>query len=102
MKFDMRIKNIKNMQSNDYIFKICSHVNFFSGNYSQLQTSMLLNFVYYELVYVLKCTLSTIWGSLLQRAKVISFEVERLNFVEISILKFLDERDQEMTKKIAF
>ena len=41
MKFDMRIKNIKNMQSNDYIFKICSHVNFFSGNYShQLQTSM--------------------------------------------------------------
>ena len=31
--------------------------------------------------------------------KVISFEVERLNFVEISVLKFLDERDQEMTKK---
>ena len=28
-KFDMRIKNIKNLQSNYYNFKICSHTKFF-------------------------------------------------------------------------
>ena len=27
MKFDMRIKNIKNLKSNSLIFKICSHIN---------------------------------------------------------------------------
>ena len=36
MKFDMRIKNINNMQSNSQVFKICSYVNFFSENYSYL------------------------------------------------------------------
>ena len=30
MKFDMCFKNIKNMQFNGQIFKICSHVNLFS------------------------------------------------------------------------
>ena len=30
MKFDMCFKNIENMQFNGYIFKIYSHVNFFS------------------------------------------------------------------------
>ena len=29
-KFDVRVKDIKNMQYDSYIFKICSHVNFFS------------------------------------------------------------------------
>ena len=28
-KFDIRVKNIKNMQSDDYIFKLYRHVNFF-------------------------------------------------------------------------
>ena len=28
MKFDMYVKNLKNMQFNNYIFKICSHVIF--------------------------------------------------------------------------
>ena len=28
MKFDMRVKNIKNMKSNGQIFKIYSNVNF--------------------------------------------------------------------------
>ena len=32
MNYDMNIKNIKNMQSNGYIFKICSHINFFRGS----------------------------------------------------------------------
>ena len=31
MKFDIRVKNIKNIQAN---FKICSHVNFFTGSYN--------------------------------------------------------------------
>ena len=30
MKFDMRVKNIKNMKSNGQIFKIYSNVNFLS------------------------------------------------------------------------
>ena len=33
-KFNMCIKNIKNMQFNDQIFKIYSHVNFFSKSCS--------------------------------------------------------------------
>ena len=33
MKFDMCVNNIKKIQSIDYIFKICGHVNFFSGIY---------------------------------------------------------------------
>ena len=28
IKFDMRVKDIKNLQANDWIFKICSHINF--------------------------------------------------------------------------
>ena len=34
MKFDILVKNIKNIHSNNQIFKIYNHVNFFSGNYS--------------------------------------------------------------------
>ena len=29
MKFDMRVKKIKNIQSNNQNFKICNHINFF-------------------------------------------------------------------------
>ena len=35
MKFNICFKNIKNMQFNGQIFKICSHVNFFSQTCSQ-------------------------------------------------------------------
>ena len=35
MKFNIFFKNIKNMQFNGQIFKICSHVNFFSQTCSQ-------------------------------------------------------------------
>ena len=46
MKFDMRVKNIKNMQSNTQIFKICSYVNVFSGNFSHwIQPNLQLNFI---------------------------------------------------------
>ena len=39
MKFDMHFKNIKNMQFNNQIFKICSHVNLFNERYIRsLQT----------------------------------------------------------------
>ena len=38
MKLDKCFKNIKNIQFNSYIFKIYSHVNFFSESYS-LQSS---------------------------------------------------------------
>ena len=31
MKFNMYVKNIKNLQFKNYIFKICSNVNFLSG-----------------------------------------------------------------------
>ena len=34
MKFDLYFKNIENMQFNGYIFKIYSHVNFFSESCS--------------------------------------------------------------------
>ena len=34
MKFDMCFKNIKNMQFNGYIFKICNHINLFSKSCS--------------------------------------------------------------------
>ena len=43
MKFDICFKNI---QFNDYIYKICSHVNLFSENCSlRLQLSLKLNYV---------------------------------------------------------
>ena len=46
MKFDICFNNIKNMQFNDYIYKICSHVNLFSENCSlRLQLSLKLNHV---------------------------------------------------------
>ena len=32
MKSDLRVKDIKNMQSDYWIFKICSRINFFSGS----------------------------------------------------------------------
>ena len=32
MKFEIFVKNIKNIQFNGYIFKICSFVNFFNGS----------------------------------------------------------------------
>ena len=45
MKFYMCIKNIKNMQFNDKIFKICNHVNLFSESCSLgLQLSLWPNF----------------------------------------------------------
>ena len=31
MKFNIYVKNIKNLQFKNYIFKICSNVNFLSG-----------------------------------------------------------------------
>ena len=34
MKFDMCFKNIKNMQFNNLIFKICGHVNLFNESCS--------------------------------------------------------------------
>ena len=34
MKFDILVKNIKNIHSNNQIFKIYNHVNFFSKNCS--------------------------------------------------------------------
>ena len=34
MKFDMLVKNIKNIHSNNQISKIYNHVNFFSENCS--------------------------------------------------------------------
>ena len=34
MKFDILVKNIKNIHSNNQIFKIYNHVNFFNGNCS--------------------------------------------------------------------
>ena len=40
MKFGVYVKNIKNMQLNSWIFKICSNGNFFSG--SRLQLSLYL------------------------------------------------------------
>ena len=41
MKFDMRFKNIKNMQFNYYVFKICSYANLFSESCSlKLQLSL--------------------------------------------------------------
>ena len=40
-KFYIHVKNIKNMQSTSYNFKICRQVNFFSGSCSYwLQLSL--------------------------------------------------------------
>ena len=44
MKLDTCFKNIKNIQFNGYIFKICSHVNLFSEDCSfRLQLSLWSN-----------------------------------------------------------
>ena len=36
MKFDILVKNIKNIHPNNQIFKIYNHVNFLNGNCSDL------------------------------------------------------------------
>ena len=36
IKFDMHVNDIMNMQSDDYVFQICCHINLISGSYSQL------------------------------------------------------------------
>ena len=42
----MYVKNIKNLQFDDWIFKICSYVNYFNASFSQqAQLSLQLNFV---------------------------------------------------------
>ena len=44
MKFDMYFKNIKNMQFNIQIFKICNNVNLLSESNLKLQLSLQPNF----------------------------------------------------------
>ena len=53
MKFDMHVNNIKNMQSNDYIFKIYRCVNFLVGVWRvSLQISLERNFVFHFIVQI--------------------------------------------------
>ena len=45
MKFDMHDKDIKNLHSGDWIFKICSHVNFLAVIIANAKTKFIAKFL---------------------------------------------------------
>ena len=45
MKFDMHGKDVKNLHSADWIFKICSHVNFLGGVITNAKIKFIAKFL---------------------------------------------------------
>ena len=45
MKFDIHGKDIKNLHFDDWIFKICSYVNFFGGVIANAKTKFIAKFL---------------------------------------------------------
>ena len=45
MKFDIHDKDIKNLHFDDWIFKICSHVNFLVGVIANAKTKFIAKFL---------------------------------------------------------